>query len=103
MVLHEPDFVVVGGSFKFNCTVEDSSEPVQSFNWYHNDSLIDTQQGFRVKIKSHDQWPWSKTLEVSSAVREDGGEYYCEAVFADTNETSNRHIVQIKGDGTTEV
>ena len=101
MVLHEPEFVVVGGSFKFNCTVEDSSEPVLSFNWFHNGSLIDIQQNIRVKIKS--QWLWSKTLEVSSAVREDGGEYYCEAVFADTNETSNRHIVQIKGDGTTEV
>ena len=37
---------------------------------------------------------------VTSAVREDGGEYYCEAVFTDMNETSNHYILQIKGDGT---
>ena len=98
MVLYEPDFAIEGGIFEFNCTVEGSSEPVQSFNWYHNGSLIDHQY-LRISTKMNSEWPWSKLLVVSSAVREDGGEYYCEAVFTDTNETSNRYILQIKGDG----
>ena len=97
MILHEPGFMIKGGTFQFNCTVEDSSEPVQSFNWYHNGSLINHQRNWRFSTSLND-CPWSQILEVTSAIREDGGEYYCEAVFADMNETSNRHIVQIKGD-----
>ena len=98
MVLQEPEFAVKEGTFEFNCTVEGSNEPVQRFNWYHNGSLIDHQNNLRISTKMNSGWPWSKLLMVTSAVREDGGEYYCEAVFTDTNETSNRYTLQIKGD-----
>lgn len=99
--LHEPAFAIWGGMFEFNCTVEGSNESVQSFNWYHNDSLIDItdQQNLRISTKMNREWPWS-VLIVTSARREDGGEYYCEAIFRDTNETSNHYTLQIKGDGT---
>ena len=101
MVLHEPPFAIEDGTFQFNCTVEGirSNETVQSFNWYHNGSLID-QHNLRISTKLNSEWPWSTILMVTSARREDGGEYYCEAVFTDKNETSNRYILQIKGDET---
>jgi hypothetical protein len=97
MALLEPGFAIEGAIFQFNCTVEGSSEPVQSFSWYHNGSLVDLQD---LRISTGMASAWSVTLSVTSAERGDGGEYYCEAAFADTNETSNRYILQINGDGT---
>ena len=42
---------------------------------------------------------WSSILVVTAAQRKDGGEYYCAAVIADTNETvsSNSHTLEIRG------
>lgn len=81
-----------------NCTVVDGSEPVH-YNWYHNDSLINITAQQRIS-KNMDQPPqyMHSTLIVTSAQRDDGGEYYCEAVFADSNETSNRVTLQIQGE-----
>lgn len=39
---------------------------------------------------------WS-TILVTSAQREDGGEYWCEAVFTTNYERSKRYTVQILG------
>jgi hypothetical protein len=99
MALLEPWFAIEGANFQFNCTVEGSSEPVQSFNWYHNGSLVDLQD-LRISTRMSNDWSWSEVLSVLSAERGDGGEYYCEAVLADANKKSNHYVLQINGDGT---
>ena len=99
MVLQEPGFAIVTGEFRFNCTAEGSSEPVQSFHWYHNGSLIDPLSNFRISTSMNSERPWSETLMVTSAIRADAGEYHCVAAFADTNITSNPYTLRINGDG----
>ena len=96
MVLQEPGFAIVTGEFRFNCTAQGSSEPVQSFHWYHNGSLINPPN-FRISTSMSSER--SETLMVSSAERADAGEYYCVAAFADTNITSNFYTLRINGDG----
>ena len=98
MALQEPGLAIVTGEFQFNCTVENSSGPVQSFHWYHNGSLIDTLH-WRFSTMVDNGSPWSEILMVTFAERADGGEYYCVATFADTNVTSNHYSLQINGDG----
>ena len=97
VVLHKPTFATLGGRFEFNCTVNGggSATAVESFNWYHNDSVINVNQPNSRFSAMNSQW--SSKLLVTGAQREDGGEYYCEAIFANRSETSNRHTLQIEG------
>ena len=92
-----PRTILLGGEFEFNCTFEDSSQPLQIFNWFHNNSLIrhaDYWKNLRIKTVMNSEW---STILVTSAQREDGGEYWCEAVFTTTYERSKRYTVQILG------
>ena len=98
VVIHEPNFAILGGKFEFNCTVEGGSASVEikSFKWYHNDSVIKVdQQNLRISTVRSNQW--ASKLVVTAVQRDDGGEYYCEVVFADMNETSDRRTLQIQG------
>ena len=47
------------------------------------------------RIKTVMSGEWSSILEVTSAQREDGGEYYCEVVFEKTAAKSRRYTLQI--------
>ena len=97
VVIHEPNFAILGGKFEFNCTVEGgiSAAEVESFKWYHNDSVIKVDlQNLRISTVSNQ---WSSKLVVTAVQRDDGGEYYCEVVFAEMNETSDRRTLQIQG------
>ena len=73
---------------------------VENFKWYHNQTEITAeviqQRNGRFNIRNGDV---SSILLVTSAERQDGGEYYCQVFISGSVNpiNSSRHIIQVKG------
>ena len=99
MVLQTPTFATVRGTFSLTCTVQgiDNGATVQEFKWYHNETEITADVSTsRFSVITGGS---SSILTVTSATREDGGEYYCEVIFSGNVNpiSSSRQMIQIEG------
>ena len=99
VVLQPPNFATVRGTFSLTCTAQGIADgtTVQEFKWYHNQTQITVDVSTsRFNIISGGS---SSTLTVTSAKREDGGEYYCQ-VFLSRHINpinSNSHMIRVEG------
>ena len=91
---------IVRGTFSFNCTAHEIAE-IQEFKWFHNQTEITSEviQQRNVRFNIRSSGSVSSILSVTSAERQDGGEYYCQAfISGNTNPVnSSRHIIKIRG------
>ena len=101
VTLDPPLVAIIRGSFRLTCTAEIADgTTVQDFKWYHNQTEITDdviqQSNSRFNIRRSGN---VSVLKVTSSERQDGGEYYCEAILSgNTNSVnSSRHIIPIRG------
>ena len=101
MILTPPEFAAIRGTFSFNCTAQgvDNGATVQEFKWYHNQTEIKADVStsrFSIVRPSGSN---SSILIVTSAKREDGGEYYCEVLLSGNINpvNSSSHMIHIVG------
>ena len=92
---------IIRGSFLLTCTAEIADgTTVQDFKWYHNQTEITDdvilQSNYRFNIRRSGNVSF---LLVTSSERQDGGEYYCEAILSGSTNSvnSSRHIIRIRG------
>ena len=101
VVLQSPYFAPVRGTFSLTCTAQgvDNGATVEEFKWYHNQTQMpDDVSASRFSIVQLSGGS-SSILTVTSAKREDGGEYYCKVIFSGNVNpiNSSRQMIEIVG------
>ena len=98
MDLQIPSFATVMGTFSFTCTAQGlgNTLTIDEFRWYHNQTKIIAASNPRFSINSASS---SSILTVTTAEREDGGEYYCDVLVSGDIDPirSSPHEIQIQG------